>query len=101
CGFGMALLPARQSGERLGFAFRAPDLDQRMRRGAALGGLHPWGLAGLLPVMRRPRRVAFPFALVACRELEQGVEGPGARIDSFVGIADLGEALRHGRQREV
>src|SRR3954471_8656576 len=48
-----------------------------LRRGAALlRGLDPRRLAGLLPVVRWPGRVALALGLVPARQLEQGLERP-------------------------
>src|SRR5262245_58574320 len=51
--------------------------------------------------MGRPRGVAQALALVALRELEQRLDRARVLVDSLVWIAALGEASRHGREREV
>ena len=68
---GMTGLPALQPGERILLALRAADLDQRMLRGTPAGRLHARRLAGLLLVLRRPRRVTETVALLPRRQLEQ------------------------------
>src|SRR5687767_6075666 len=88
---GVTSLPALQAGQRLVLAGRARDLDQRSLRHAAAGGsrcplapprrLHARWLAGLLSVLRRPRRIALPLSLVALRELEQALERARTIVD--------------------
>src|SRR3990172_12955893 len=65
--FGVARLPALEPGERILPAFRASDLDQRMRGHAAARRLYARRLAGGLLEVRRPRRVAETPALVGRR----------------------------------
>src|SRR5882762_10491611 len=67
CHAGMLLLPFRQSCERFLLILAAADLDQRkfLRPRARLGWLYARRLAGLLAVVRRPRRIALPFLLLA------------------------------------
>ena len=87
-GLGVPRLPAFEAGERVFFSLRAPDLDQRMLGHAPPGRLHARRLAGLLPVMRRPRRIAQSVALVPRRQLEQALERAGLLVDARVPVAD-------------
>src|SRR6267378_192390 len=68
---GIAFLPFRESRQRFLLILSATDLDQRElrdpRSGARLRGLHPRRLAGLLAIVRRPRRIAQPFLLLSGR----------------------------------
>ena len=68
---GMARLPALEPGQRVLLVPGAPDLDERVLRRAAPRWRHARGLIGLLPVVRRPGRVAQPIALLPSRQLEQ------------------------------
>ena len=71
---GVALAPTLHARDRIVFLLRAPDFDQRVLRHPALRGLDSRRLAFLLAVVRRPRRVAEPFALVTLREFQQRLE---------------------------
>jgi len=63
----MTLLPFRQAGERFLLILALTHFDQRKLRDApSLGRLHPRRLTGLLAIVRRPRRIALPFLLLAC-----------------------------------
>ena len=88
----------------------AGDLDERLRGHAAAARLRPRRrfdgcdarrLAGLLRVVRRPRRVALALGLLPRRQLEERVERAGLLVDPRVAVADRGEARRHRAQREV
>ena len=82
---GVARLPALEPGERVLLAPRAADLDQRMlRRARAVDGCTRGGSPCLLPVVRRPRRVAQALALVPRRQLEQRLERAGVVVDARV-----------------
>src|SRR5262245_21610698 len=98
---GVAPLPALQPGQCILFALCATDLDQRMFGCAAARRLHARRLIGLLLVLRRPRRVAEPLALMTRRQLEQRRERARLLVDRFVPVADLGEAWRSGCARDV
>ena len=89
-GLRVTLTPALQSRERVIFFLRPRDLDQRMFRDAAFRRLHARRLAGLLSVMRWPRRVAESLVLVAGRELEQRVDRARVTVDVGVTIAEVG-----------
>ena len=91
----MALLPALEPGERVFLALGAADLDHRQ---LGLGGLHPRRLACLLPIVWRPRRVAFALLL---EQLEQRLERARLRIDPRMPIAQSLEPCGHRRQREI
>ena len=56
--FGMTRFPTFEPGERIVFALRATDFDQRMFACASARRLNARRLAGLLLVLRRPRRIA-------------------------------------------
>src|SRR5436190_5738484 len=62
---------------------------------------HARRLAGLLAVVRRPRRVPEAICFLPCRELEQRVERSRDLVDAGMAIADGREPRRHRRQREV
>ena len=68
---GMTRAPSLETRERIVFLFRAADFDQRMLRHATRRRLDARGFVGLLLVVRRPRRIAEAFLLVASGELEQ------------------------------
>ena len=116
---GMLRLPAFQARHRLVLAGRARDLDQRLgalpsssgpaglawrRRSRSgpgpgatpLGRLDPRGLAGLLLVVRRPRRVGQARRLVPGRQLEQPVQRPGRLVHLRPRVADRCEPRRDG-----
>src|SRR5262245_37146057 len=110
----MALLPALETGERVVLSAGAGDLDQGVLRCAPpwrtalgrrvatrLGRLDARRLALLLPVVRRPRRVAQPFLLVSRREIEERFQRSRVFVDRRVPVADRREAAGHGREREV
>src|SRR5438477_12018766 len=63
--------------------------------------LHSGRLARLLAILRRPRRIAKPLALVTRGELEQRLERAWLPIDAGVRIANLRESRRHCLHREV
>ena len=68
---------------------------------AVAARLHPLGLAALLGEVRRPRRVAQAFGLVAVGERVQRVEPPRVRVDVGGRVADRGQALGHGVQAQL
>ena len=70
---GMTRFPTFEARERIVLALRAADLDQRMLARAAARRLNARRLAGLLLVLRRPRRIAEPVALMTRRQLEQSL----------------------------
>ena len=96
CGFGVAGLPALEPGERVLLALGAADLDQRVLRRAGPGRLYARGLAALLLEVRRPGRVAQPFALVPRREIEQRLERAVGLVDSGVNHFDNGGKVNTG-----
>src|SRR5690349_16854486 len=93
--------PPREAGERVVLAVGSRDFNQRIARGAAAGWLGARRLSGLLPVMRRPRRVAEAFALMPRREVEQTCKGAGGSVDRGVAVAEFCEAPRHCCEREI
>ena len=68
---------------------------------AVAARLHPLGLAALLGEVRRPRRVAEAFGLVAVGERVQRVEPPYVRVDVGGRVADRGQAFGHGVQAQL
>ena len=87
--------------QRVFLSFRAPDLDQRTRRARGAATAARAAARRLLPVVRRPRRIAQSVALVPRRQLEQALERAALLVDACVPVADRGESRRHRGQREV
>src|SRR5215470_5666722 len=100
--FLVAFFPALETGERCILVRRPANFDQRIFppslfelrrtcRWPPLRGLDACGLAGLFPVMRRPRRVALSFAFLLGRELEQPLDRARMIVDAGVTVANLSE----------
>src|SRR5688572_27422967 len=85
--FGVPCLPALEAGEGVVSLTGTADLNERLGRGSTPRGCHARRLAGLLPVVRRPRRVTQTFSLLTRRELEQRFQRRGGRIDTGVAVA--------------
>ena len=102
---GMPRLPALEAGQRVLLLRRARPISISgclRHRARAVGRLHARRLARLLLVVRRPGRVAealappgAPTARAARRASRRASSMPACRSPT------LGEARRHGRQREV
>ena len=88
CCFGVPCLPPLEAGEGIAFLARTADLDERLGRGSTLRRCHPRRLAGLLPVVGRPRGIAQTFSFLTRRELEQRLQRRGGGIDTGVAVAD-------------
>jgi hypothetical protein len=63
--------PAIKTGHCIVLALRTADLNQRILRLTAPRRLHALGFPRLLPVVRRPRRIAETVAFVPCGELQE------------------------------
>src|SRR5262245_1076462 len=100
-GLRMTRLPAFETRHRIRLLARAADLQKRVLRDAPAGRRDSRRLARLFSIMRRPRRVAEPLALLPRRELQERVYRAGIAIDLRMPIADLPEPRRHRPQREA
>jgi hypothetical protein len=98
---GMPRFPPLEPRQRVRLFARPTDLHERHLRRPAPRRRRPRLLAGLLAVMRRPRRVSQPFALLTRRELEQRIQGACVLIDRLVRVADASVAARDRDEREV
>src|SRR5262249_24920678 len=68
---------------------------------SSAGGLHLGRLLRLLFIVRRPRRFARSWRLLADGQLEQRFEAEAALVEARAWISDAAEALGHRRHGEV